>query len=147
MPSMFTVPQIDPAGSIIIEARTDPHVTALVGDRVRGPEPAPDDMKGPGDYIAFVTIGTLGAAPERRVPVTFAEYSVSAYGATYQNAWAVWAALTKAFHGRGPRTKANGLGIYATAILDGGQEDEDPQTQQPVVRGTLRVIATVVSVA
>jgi hypothetical protein len=33
---MLTVPQLDPMGALIAELRADPHVSALVGTRVRG---------------------------------------------------------------------------------------------------------------
>lgn len=146
MSAMFTEPMLDPSGSLIVEARTDTDVAALVGTRVRGPEPAPGDAKGPGEYQAFVTIAALSVPPHLSLPITFAEYALNAYGVTYQNAWAVYAALVKAFHKAGERVKTSGLGIYSTFVLTGGTEDADPQTQQPVVRGTLRVIATTLAV-
>lgn len=139
-------PQLDPSGPIIVEARTDPDVAALVGNRVRGPEPAADDQKGAGQFQAFVTVACLSAPPFGGVPVTFAEYALNAYGATYQNAWAVWAALVKCFHKVGPRVKANGLVIYQSLVISGGTEDSDPVTRQPVVRGTIRVIASTLAV-
>lgn len=146
MSGMLTEPQLDPSGSLIVEARTDPDVAALVSNRVRGPEPAPGDARGPGEYIAFVTVAALDVPPHWGVPVTFADYAINAYGTTFQNAWAVWAALVKAFHKVGPRTKANGLAIYQTLIASGGTEDNDPDTRQPVVRGVLRVVASTLAV-
>lgn len=143
---MFGDPMLDPSGSIITEARADMDVAALVGDRVRGPLPSPGDAKGPGEYQAFVTIAALSVPPHPRVPLTFAEYGINAYGTTYQNAFAVYGALVKAFHQVGARTKSNGLGIYRSFVLSGGTEDADPETKQPVVRGTLRVTATTVEV-
>jgi hypothetical protein len=143
---MFTEPMLDPSGSIIVEARNDIDVAALVANRVRGPEPAPGDAKGPGEYQAFVTIAALSVPPHLSLPITFAEYALNAYGVTYQNAWAVYGALVKAFHKVGARMKANGMGVYQSLVLTGGTEDADPQTQQPVVRGTLRVIATTLAV-
>jgi hypothetical protein len=62
------------------------------------------------------------------VPITFAEYGIRCYGATPQNAWAVWGAVVKAIHQVGPRTKSNGLLIYRTFVLTGGQQDRDPDT-------------------
>jgi hypothetical protein len=129
-------------GALVAEARADAHVAALVSTRVRGGEPGPEDAKGPGEYQAFVVISALDAPPHISVPVTFAEYALNAYGATHQNAWAVWAALVKAFHKVGPRVKANGLALYQTFVVTGGTQDADPDTKQPVVRGTLRVIAS-----
>lgn len=142
----MTEPQLDPSGPIIVEAREDPDVAALVSARVRGPEPAKDDAKGAGEYQAFVTVACLSAPPFFGVPITFAEYALNAYGVTYQNAWAVWGALVKCFHKTGPRVKANGLVIYQTLAISGGTEDSDPATKQPVVRGTIRVIASTLAV-
>lgn len=146
MSGMFTEPQLDPSGALIVEARSDVDVAALVADRVRGPRPGPGDAQGPGQYKAFVCIGALDVPPHWGVPTTFADYAINCYGVTYQNAWAVWAALVKAFHKVGPRVKANGLAIHQTLIASGGLEDEDPDTQQPVVRGVLRVVASTLAV-
>lgn len=139
---MLAEPQLDPMGALIAEARADPDLSALVSTRVRGFEPAPGDALGPGQYQAFVVIAALDVPPHLRVPLTFATYGVNCYGSTAQGAWAVWGAFVKAFHMVGPRVKANGLGIYQTFVVSGGEQDKDPDTGQPVVRGTIRVTAT-----
>jgi hypothetical protein len=140
---MLDAPQLDPMGSLILEARADADVTALVGARVRGFEPAPGDAKGAGDYQAFIVLSALSVPIHPRVPVTWAEYGVACYGSTAQNAWAVWAALARVFHATTPRVReANGLGIYRTAVTSGGEQGTDPDTGQPVVRGVIQVIAT-----
>ena len=150
---MLDAPQKDPLGTVITEARADGDLAALVGTRVRGFEPTgpsdgyEGDALGPGKYKAFLVISTLSAPPHRRLPITDAEFGVSAYGSTPQNAWAVWGAFVKAFHGRGNRVGTGGLGIYASSIVSGGQQDKDPDTSQPLVRGTLRLIATAQAVA
>lgn len=138
---MLEAPQKDPMGSLILEARADSDVASLVGTRVRGFEPAEDDAKGPGEYQAFVVISALSVPVNARVPITDALYALSAYGSTPQNAWAVWGALVKAFHAVGPRIGSSRLGIYRSWV-SGGEQDKDPDTAQPVVRGTLRLIAT-----
>jgi hypothetical protein len=144
---MLTDPQLDPLGSIIVEARNDADLASLVGVRVRGVEPAPGDADGPGGWQAFVVVTALTVPVMPTVPVTFAEYGVRCYGTTHQNAWAVWGAFVKAFHGAGPRVReSNGLGIYRTST-SGGEQSSDPDTNQPVVLGTLRVIATASEVA
>ena len=150
---MFTDPIIDPMGSLIAEAKADPDLGALVSDRVRGFEPKgktdtyEGDALGPGSYKSFVVISALSVPPHTRVPITFAEYTVRCYGVTAQGAWEVWAAFVKAFHMTGERVKGNGLGIYQTYILTGGSQDKDPDTDQPVVTGTMRVTTTTVAVA
>lgn len=143
---MLDTAQLDPIGSLITEARADSALAALVGARVRGFEPAPGDAQGAGSYQAFVVITALSVPVHPQVPITFAEYGVRAYGSTPQNAWAVWAALVRVFHGSTHRVKANGLGIYRTATL-GGSQSNDPDTHQPLVEGTIQLIATAQAVS
>lgn len=144
---MLAEPQLDPLGSLIVEIRSDVEVDALVDGRVRGFEPAPGDAKPSGSYQGFIVIVALGVPPDPQLPVTFATYAIRCYGATPQAAWAVWGAVVSAVHETGPRLKANGLGIYKTIVVDGGEQGKDPDTQQPVVTGTVRLIATTQAVA
>lgn len=152
MSGMLTAPQLNILGSLVTEALADSDVASLTSGRVRGAQPRPvsdtyaGDARGPGEYVAFVILSTLDDHPHPQLPITFAEYAVNAYGVTPQNAAAVWHALVKAFHKVRTRTKSNGLGIYQSLVLTGGEQDRDPDTQQPVVRGTLRVIATALAV-
>jgi hypothetical protein len=138
---------IDPMGSLIVELRETAAVAALVGARVRAREPhgATDsyegDALGPGAYKAFLVLVQLSLPPDRRVPVTVAEYAVRCYGRTSEEASAVYGAVVDALHRRGPRLRPNGLGIYATWVT-GGASDVDPKTQQPVVTGTIQLTAT-----
>jgi len=55
--------------------------------------------------------------------------------------------VVKAMHQVGNRKKSNGLVIYKTFVLTGGQQDKDPDTSQPVVTGSIRVTASLQSVA
>lgn len=139
---MFEDPQLDPLGALVSELRADSDVEDLVDDRVRGFEPAPGDAQNSGDYQAFIVISALDVTPHPRVPATFALYDIACYGVTGQNAWAVYGAVAKALHAVGSRMKANGLGIYRTFVLSGGDQDRDPDTRQPVVRATVRLIGT-----
>lgn len=138
---MLTAPQKDPMGSLIVEARDDATVAALVSTRIRGFEPADGDAKSPGEYQAFVVLSALDVPVNPRVPIADARYAVRCYGATPQGAWAVWAALVKLWHARGPRVGSSQLGIYRS-WMSGGEQDKDPVTQQPLVLGVLRLIAT-----
>lgn len=150
--TMLDAPQMELIGPLVLEARADPDLMTLIGDRFRGGEPAPKsatypgDARGPGEYIAFAVIVTLDDTPHISLPITFAEFAVNCYGVTPQNASAVWHAVVKAFHKGRARMKSNGLGIYQSLVLTGGAQDSDPQTKQPVVRGTLRVVATTLAV-
>lgn len=146
MTAMLADPQLDPMGSLILELRADSDVAGLVSTRVRGFEPAPGDVLGAGHYEAFIVVSALSVPPHPRVPVTFAEYGIRCYGATPQNAFAVWGAVVKALHQVGPRTKSNGLLVYKSIVLTGGTQDRDPDTQQPVVTGSIRLTASLQSV-
>lgn len=152
---MLAAPMLDPTGAFIVELREHPSVAALVGRRVRSADPAPPvrhpdngavidqgDVRGPGDYVAFIVVKVMSAPPDRRLPIVSVEFLVECYGTTFQNAWAVYGAVVQAVHGRGPRTKSNGLGIYNSFVVAGGDEDTDPDTHQPLVNATVRLIAT-----
>lgn len=139
---MLDDPQLDPLGALLVEIRDDVDVDVLVAGRVRGFEPAPGDAQPAGKYRAFVVIEATSVRPEFRVPVTFAAYGLRCYGTTPQNAWAVYGACAKALHMVGPRLKASGLGIYQSIVIDGGEQAKDPDTQQPYVLASIRLIAT-----
>jgi hypothetical protein len=138
---------LDPVGAVLAELRADTDVSALAGGRIRGGEPAPGDAKGPGEYRAFLVLVTFDDPPHPRVNVQRAVYGVNCYGVTHQGSRELWGAVVKAMHVVGSRMKANGLGIYISAIESGGESDLDPLTKQPVTRGTLRLWATAQAVA
>lgn len=155
---LLSEPMIDPMGGIIAELRADADVQDLVGvdecgfRRIRGGEalgagkcangtPRSADGLGPGAYRAFIVVAALDDPPFGRVPIQRAVYSVACYGTTYQNARAVWGAVVKAMHLVGTRVHST-TGFYISAVDQGGEQDKDPDTGQPVVRGTIRVIAT-----
>lgn len=135
-------PMLDPMGALIVELRSDTDLSSLVSTRVRGFEPASGDAKPAGSYQAFIVLVTLDAPPERRVPIVRATFGATCYGSTAQNASAVYGALVKAIHEIGPRLKSNGLGIYSTAVISGGEQGKDPDTQQPLVHAVISLIAT-----
>lgn len=150
---MFTEPMVDPMGGLLADIRGDSHVDNLVDGRVRGFEPKgvtrnsagnityEGDALGPGAYKAFVVVSALDVPPHPTVPITFATYGVRCYGVTAQGAWTVWAAIVKALHNVGNRTSGS-LRIYKTFVISGGEQDKDPRTQQPVVTGTIELIAS-----
>ena len=138
---MMDDPQLDPMGSLILELRADFDVATIVGLRVRGWKPEPGDIQDAKHYRAFIVLAALDVPPEPRAPITFATYSATCYAATPQAAWALWGTVVRAMHRRGPRVKTNGLGIWQT-LCEGGDQDEDPDTKQPCVRGTIFLVAT-----
>jgi hypothetical protein len=130
---------IDPTGALVIEVR-DSLRDAGITDRVRGYEPAPGDSVKP--YRRFVVISSLDVPPDPLLPITDARYSFRCYGTTAQDAWAVYIGLVEAVHHTGPRVKSSGLGIYQSWVETGGAADQDPDTKQPLVSGTIHLIAT-----
>lgn len=143
-------PQLPFLGAVIVEARTNAPLRALVDVRVRGRKPAPPDPDDPssgdvqprGKYKNYVVLDIVSAPPHPSLPMTYAEIQARCYGTNNDVAWEVWAALVGAFHREGPRVKASGLGIYRSLVIEGGTQDTDPFTDQPLVTGTIQVIAT-----
>ncbi len=148
MTGIITSPMLSVVGPIIVELKADTDVASLVSTRVRGVEPAsadgddPGDARGPGQYVAYITVVVLDDPPHISLPIQTATLGFSCYGVTYQNASAIYGAVVKALHKVGVRMKSSGQGFYLSIIDSGGEQDHDPRTNQPVVRGTVRVIAT-----
>lgn len=148
---------LDLTGALMLEIR-DYLDAASITDRVRSPKPAPapknaaGEVTGPGDareaghYVPFVVIVPLDVPPDPRLPITDARYGLRCYGTDPRNAFAVYAGVVSALHGVGPRVKSSGLGIYQS-FIEGGTADEDPVTSQPVITGTIHLLATTQAVA
>lgn len=138
----------DPLGKLIIELRADAAVAAIAGAnptstvRVRGFEPGPDDAQGPGQYRAFVVLVNEGGPRFRRVPVQRPRIAARCYGRNPAEASQLAAAVSDALHFRGPRVHANGLGIYQSWDDTGGEQDKDPDTDQPFVTLFIDLFAT-----
>ena len=134
---------LDPLGKLLTELRDDSDVDNLVNGRVRGFEPAPGDAQPKGAYQAFVVISTLDTPRLPRTPLQTARYGVNCYGATPQNAMAVYAACSDAIHHIGPRIRASdGLGVYISHDSTGASAEKDPDTGQPFVSFVVELIAT-----
>lgn len=154
---MLDAAQLSGVGALVTELRADVGLATLVGldlagrVRVRGGEPVgamaqsggdyKGDARGPGDYQVFVVISTLDEPMHPSVPIFTGDYGVAAYGVTFANAREVWGAVVKAMHRRNGRTKASGIHIF-NSVTEGGSQDTDPDTAQPLYRGTIRIIAT-----
>ena len=132
---------------LLIEIRDDDAVADIVDDRVRGFEPGQDDAKGPGAYKAFVVLVQLAAPRLPRVPVQFARLVARCYGRTHQEAAELRWAVSNAIHNRGPRVHTNDLGFYNSLDVEGGEQEKDPNTQQPLQTLVIEVPATTQAVA
>jgi hypothetical protein len=107
-------------------------VKAIVKDRVRSPEPAPDDAQGSDKYKAFVVLVPLAAPRHRQLPIQFPRFAVRCYGRNPSEAAALRWAVVGGLHRRGPHVYPNGLGIYQILADEGGEPDTDPDTKQPL---------------
>jgi hypothetical protein len=152
-------PELDVLPKLLIELRDDEIVSSIVGDRVRGKDPegplldaegkeiAPGDVRGPGEYVPFVVLNRLGGPPHPTVPIQTVRIGIRCYGRDDREAAVLRNACSRVLHGRGPRTFANGLGIYVSHDTTGGAQDEDPDTDQPLETFVVEAIATTQAVA
>lgn len=139
----------DALGKVLIELRDDAGVAAIAGAnptsspvRVRGFEPAPGDVQPAGEYRAFVVLVNEGGIRMRHVPVQRPRIAARCYGRTAPEASQLAAAVSDAIHDKGPRVHANGLGIYRSYHDSGGEQDKDPDTDQPFVTIFIDLFAT-----
>lgn len=150
----------DPLGKLLTEIRDDSGVADIAGKnptsspaRVRGFEPAPKtssyagDAHGPGEYRAFVVLVNLGGSRLYRVPVQQPRFVARCYGRTPAEAAELANAVSDAVHYQAPRVATNKLGIYASFSDEGGEQDKDPDTDQPYVPVFIDLIATTQAVA
>jgi len=140
------VPDVIP--KYITELRGDSAVAAIVSTRVRSPEPAEGDARGPGEYQAFVVLRLLESprvAP--RVPVQRPLVLVQCYGVTPQQAAELRWACSAVLHLAGGRTYPNGLHIYQSLEDSGGEQLVDPDTRQPYQEFIVSAHASTVAVA
>ena len=146
----------DPLGKVLTEIRDDAGVAAIAGvnpsgtARVRGFEPAPSDVHAGNStdpYRAFVVLVNEGGSRLKRVPVQRPRILARCYGRTPAEAAQLAAAVSDSIHGQGPRVFANGLGIYLSNDDAGGEQDKDPDTNQPFVTIFIDLFATTQAVA
>lgn len=140
---------MDVLPKLLIELRDDTDVAAIVDRRVRGFEPAPGDADFEIDAAsehkfkhAFVVLVQLEALRILRVPVQRPRIVARCYGRTHAEAAALRWACSKAIHLVGPRVHNNGLGIYLSKDDGGGEQEKDPDTQQPLQLLLIDLFAT-----
>lgn len=129
-------------GKVVVELRDDADVAAIVGTRISGFEPKQDWVEGPGKYRAHVVLVNEGVQRMRRVPVQRPRIVARCYGRDAVEASALGVAVSNAMHDRGGRVHSNDLGIYRSFADSGGDQDKDPDTDQPYVTVFLDLIAT-----
>jgi hypothetical protein len=138
---------------LLNEIRDDTAVDAIVDGRVRGFEPRGSsatyegDALGPGHYKAFVVLVQLSATRDPDLPLQDVTVAARCYGRTAVEAAELRWAVSNAIHRAGPRTYSNGLGIYQSFDDQGGEQEADPDTGQPLQVLTIRGIAATLAVA
>ena len=125
----------DPMGLIISELRD----ANIAGGRVRGYEPAKGDAQPAGSYQRFVVIVDLGGPPVRKV-IQRLRYVFRCYGATPQDARALWGDVRAVLHLAGVRSSGD-IRVYQTRDDTGGSAHHDPDTKQPYYDGVYDVTA------
>jgi hypothetical protein len=134
---------IDCLGFVLTTIRDDPGVAALT-TRIRGGEPAPGDSTVP--FQRFVVLVRLGGVRLHNAPVQTVRIAIRCYGSTYQDAAALYGAVSDAVHNVGPLLSGSGVGIWRMFDdMDSGA-DKDPVTGQPVEQGVIEVTASTVLV-
>lgn len=128
--------------SAIGELAADHAVTAIT-TRIRPVEPGPGDAKGHGEYLPFVVVTVLDAAPMGHMGIREVTLGLRCYAATYADAEALWLACEAVFLDRGARRTTSGLGVYHSAITASGTPDRDPDTFQPLFSGIVSYPVTI----
>lgn len=142
----------DPFGFTLTSIRDDAAVAAWT-TRVRGGEPMgrtvdaskvvtdEGDARGPGKYVRFIVLSTLGRSRLPRAPLQEVRISARCYGLTFQDAAAGAAAVSDAIHAKSHRISPAGVVVF-TSFDDGGEgAAKDPDTAQPYETVILQVNA------
>ena len=96
------------------------------------------DTRDAKNYQRFAVLSTLDEPPHPRVPTVRGLYVCQSYAATHQQARELWSAIVKAVHARTAETVGE-VAVYEAMVETGGEKDKDPDTDQPLIRGTIRV--------
>lgn len=138
---------IDPTGQVIAELRAASAVTAIVGDRVRGKEPAGGDR--PPMVIVTRMSGDRdpGSTNSRGAGLQEVLFGIKCYGTTAQQAAQLYGACSDALHRRGPRVDASARAIFSSHDDMSSSSGNDPGTNWPWVDFTARIVAAAEAVA
>jgi hypothetical protein len=124
---------IDPTGALVQELRT----AGLASGRVYAGEVPPGAAKSPPAYQRFIVLVRLPAMRFHRTPLQEVRYVATCYGATYQDAQALYDELSDAIDNLGPRVGASSVPIYQSLDEGADQPASDPGTGQPFTPGTI----------
>lgn len=127
---------VDPLGALITELRT----ANIASKRVAGFEPDAGWALPKGSYQRFVVLSVLGSPRFHRTPLQETRVGVRAYGATPQDAVALYNEISDVVDNAGPRLVGSKR-IYQSLDDTGGSESKDPDTGQPVATGVVVLYA------
>lgn len=83
----------------------------------------------------------LGSTRLHRTPLQFVRIGARCYGATSQDAQALWGELSDLVDNAGPRVGATGVAIHQSVDDGGGAATFDPATHQPYTEGVIELVA------
>jgi hypothetical protein len=133
---------LSPLEAAVTELLAAVTVTATT-TRIRAVEPAPGDALGAGHYLPFVVLSQLDAPWTPGTGTASVTIGIRAYAATYPAAEALCLACLAVFHRKGPRIAVSRLGTYSSVAEGGPTLDKDPDTQQPLAHGIVRLNASI----
>lgn len=145
---------IDVAPDIAAELLANAAVVSIT-TRVRVEDPSPaiyaadgslldaGDVRGGGEYVAYVLIRLISNNREKGPPIQHPTYGLLCYGATRHQAIELHAAVSDALHNKGPR-KGTAL-IYRSFDESDEGPQPDPDTGQPYVTASITVHAATVA--
>lgn len=137
---------LSPLAAAIAELAAEPTVSGITS-RIRPVEPGVGDAKGAGQYVPFVVVSVLDAAPMGHMGIRETTLGIRCYAATFAAAEALWLACEAVFRDRGSRIAASRLGVYHSQVTMGGVFDKDPDTAQPLVHGLVSMPTTIGAVS
>lgn len=132
---------IDPTGTVIGLLRDDLAVTAIVGVRVRGGEPAEKDVP-PMVIVSRVAASRdPGGGDNRRLGLQEVFLQVKCYGTTRAQAAQLYGACSDVLHLHAPLIDLAGRTLFTIMDDVGSSSGVDPGTWWPWEDTTMRVIA------
>lgn len=132
---------IDVTGQVIAELRASNAVQAIVGDKVRGVEPAAGDRPPMVIVTRMSTSRDPGNSGSRLAGLQEVMLGIKCYGTTPIQAGQLYGACSDALHAIGPRVDASARAIFCSFDDVNANSGNDPGTNWPWVDFTARVVA------
>lgn len=132
---------VDITGMVIAELRAAQDVASIVGDRVRGVEPAQGDKPPMVIVTRMSSTRNPGGTESRHAGLQEVMLGVKCYGTTPIQATQLYGACSDALHAVGPRVDVSARAIFSSFDDVGVNSGRDPGTEWPWTDCTIRVVA------